>query len=144
MINEEVAKLLLNGMPFREFIIFYLTGIFGIVIYFLGNLFVALENDSSTPKHWSWRAFLKGGIRLFLSITGLAFGIIFFKELSPYLFNLSGMSSMPNDVVIDVNMLSAFLLGLIIDRVVKGGLHILIKSYNKGTNLIKKTQNGRS
>jgi hypothetical protein len=125
MIDEETYKLLLNGMPFREFIVYYLIGMVGALMFFLGNLYNAIGHDPDTPNKWSWRHFIKGAIRVFLSLTSLAFAIIYFKEFSPFLFNTT------QSTVVDVNGFSALCLGIGIDRIWKGVLHT-------GSQVIKK------
>jgi hypothetical protein len=116
--DEEVYKLLLNGMEFKHFIVYYAIGIVGALMFFLSNLFKAIKTDSNTPNIWSWKAFLKGGIRMVLSFVSLAFAIIYFKEFSPFLFKTS------NEVIVDVNGFSALCLGMGIDGIWKGILKV--------------------
>ena len=117
-IDPEVAKLLLNGMSFKHFLVYFMIGMIGALMFFLGNLYSAIKTDTGTPFKWSWKAFMKGGIRVLLSLTSLAFSIIYFKEISPFLFNITG------DGVVDVNGFSALCLGIGIDRLWKGVLHV--------------------
>ena len=117
-IDPEVAKLLLNGMSFKHFLVYFMIGMIGALMFFLGNLYSAIKTDTGTPFKWSWKAFMKGGIRVLLSLTSLAFSIIYFKEMSPFLFNITG------DGIVDVNGFSALCLGIGIDRLWKGVLHV--------------------
>lgn len=114
--DEEVAGLLLNGMPLKQFIVFYLIAVGGALIFFLHNLYTSIKEDSSTPMTFKWRYFVKGLIRVVMSLVSLAFGIIFFGEISLIIF--------ATDQPVELNALSAFLMGVGVDRLWKGLLGV--------------------
>lgn len=131
--DEEVYKLLLNGMPFKTFIVFYLSGLAGSLLFFLGNVYKSIKTDPTTPNRWSWRAFIKGGIRVLLSLISLAAAIIYFPDISPILFNID--NGLELGAMVDINAKSAFLLGVGIDRIWKG---LLSASESGAKAVIKK------
>ena len=120
--DEEVYNLLLNGMPFKHFIVYYVIGVAGGLVFFLGNVYNSIKTDTTTPNHWSWRAFIKGGIRVFLMLITLAFGIVYFPEISPILFNVTDFEM--DVAMVDINSKSAFLMGIGIDRLWKALLSV--------------------
>jgi hypothetical protein len=109
--ENEIKTLLLNGMPFSNFIVFYLVGIAGAVMFYLANVYESIMLDDKTPSKWSWKHFFKGTIRIVLSLITLAVVIIWFKDLSPFLFNASGIEV----ETVDINALSSFIAGIGID-----------------------------
>jgi hypothetical protein len=114
--DEEVAGLLLNGMPLKQFIVFYLVAVGGALIFFLHNLYTSIKVDSSTPMTFQWKYFIKGLIRVIMSLVSLAFGIIFFTDISLIIF--------ATDQPVELNALSAFLMGVGVDRLWKGLLGV--------------------
>lgn len=125
--QDEFKELFLNGMSLSHFIFYYAMGLIGILMFFLVNLYSAIKTDPKTPPKWSWRAFLRGGIRLLLSLASLALAVLYFKELSPYIFNTT------DGIQIDINGFSSFMLGVLIDRLWKS-----LMSADKTLKLIAK------
>lgn len=132
--EQEVYIVLLNGMPLSTFIAYYLIGIGGVLIFFLSNLHTAITTDPNTPNTWSWKAFIKGGIRLTLALITLAFSIVYFKEMAPFLFNIAPDLITENDTIVNINGFSSLLMGIGIDHICKG----LISMTYGGAKLIKK------
>jgi len=114
--DEEVAGLLLNGMPFKQFIVFYLVAVGGVLLFFLHNLYKAIKVDTDTPMTFKWPYFIKGLIRVIMSLVSLAFGIIFFEEISMIIF--------ATEQPVELNALSALMMGIGVDRLWKGLLGV--------------------
>jgi len=114
--DEEVYKLVLNGLPFREFIVFYLFSVGGAVAFFLYSLYKAIKMDINTPFTFSMKHLYKGLIRVFLTIIVLAISIIYWDQISMFIFAVEDP--------VELNGWSSFLLGTLTDRlleVVLGG-----------------------
>jgi len=103
-------------MPFKQFIVFYLVAVGGVALFFLHNLYTSIKLDVSTPPTFVWKYFIKGLIRVVMSLLSLAFGIIFFKEISLIIF--------ATDQPVELNALSAFMMGIGVDRLWKGLLGV--------------------
>ena len=146
--DEEVIKLFLNDMPLKQFVVFYIVAIVGALMLFLKDLNRSLLHDTSTPYQFEWRYFWKGLIRVVMAMVSLFFGVAYFKELSPYLFDIVVPEAMVNqlgesgihdhDFQIQINVLSAFGLGVGVDKLMKGlvgtadgGRKAIIKKFKK-------------
>jgi hypothetical protein len=125
--EEPMYNMFLNGMPVQVFLVFYVWALLGSLMFFLYSLYQALRNDSRTSRKFEWRYFGQGAIRVFLSIVGLALGILFWDDwISKVLFE--------SDSVIELTGKSAFLLGTLVDRL----LEALLGSGKDAGNYIKK------
>jgi mannose/fructose/N-acetylgalactosamine-specific phosphotransferase system component IIC len=109
MIHQETYNLLLNGMPFEKFIVYFIFGFLGIAIFYLTNVYNGMKNNQGTPKHFSWFFFWKGTIRMILSLITLSLVIIFFKDIAPFLLNTS------ENIPVELNGFSSLLIGTGID-----------------------------
>ena len=109
---EEVTDILLNNTDQTKFIVLFSVAIFGTLMLFLNNLYKAITVKTDTPMHWSWRHFWKGFIRIIMTIVALFFAITNWDTLSLIVFN--------TDTVPELNALSAFMLGLGSERLLKG------------------------
>jgi len=109
--GEEVHKLVLNGMPFGEFIVFYFFALAGAISFFLFSLYKAIKMDSRTPGAFSWKHFSMGAIRVVLSIILLAISIIFWEQISLVIFAVEDP--------VPLNGWSSFMLGTLIDRLLE-------------------------
>lgn len=127
--DNEVYQLLLNGMPIKEFLVYYIFGIAGALSFFLYSVWNAINEDSNTPSKFSWKFLLKGTIRVVLSLITLAFVVIYFKQISPFMFDVTN-----TDVDVKINGFSAFLAGVSIDTIWKA----LLGVGKKGTTTIVK------
>lgn len=112
--ENDVSELILNGMPFKEFIVYFGFGMAGLILFFLYSLYKAITTDVTTPRTWNWRAFTKGGIRVILGIILIAISVIFWKQISMFVFAV--------DTPVELNGWSAFGLGILNDRIVEGVL----------------------
>lgn len=110
----EVHKLLLNGMPFGEFIVFYVFALAGALSFFLFSLYKAIKTDLRTPNWFSWKHFSMGAIRVTLSVLLLALSIIFWKQISMVIFAV--------EEPVTLNGWSSFMLGTLIDRLLEAVL----------------------
>lgn len=133
--NDDVAKLLLNGMPFANFIAFYGIAVFVSLIMFILKINRGIRLDTKTPNKFSWKHFMKGFTKLLVTLMAIAPAIIFFKDLSPFLLNLGLLGDLPDgvnvEIVADVNAFTAFLIGFGIDRILNGISDKYLKSATK-------------
>ena len=133
--DEDIYILLLNGMPFREFIVYYVVSLIGALIFVIKDFNVAIYKDPNTPAQFEWKYIGRGLSRIVIGMICLVFGIIYFPELSKHLVTLD-MTGLPedihaHDIVIDINTLSAFGLGLGVDKLVKKFVGTTIKVFKK-------------
>jgi len=120
--NERILELLLAGITAEQFVVFYVVGIAGILVRFLYNLGEGILFDNKTPYNFRMKFFVKGLIRLFVSMIVMAFVIARFYEFSHYLVDVARPPNHPGgmgDVHANITIGSAFMLGLGIDEVVK-------------------------
>ena len=109
---NEAKDILLNDIEQSRFIVLYLVSCLGVLMLFLSNLYRAINIETDTPMHFSIKHFLKGFIRVVLTLVGLFFGITNWDTISIMIFN--------TDTVPGLTAFSAFLLGLGSERLVKG------------------------
>lgn len=128
--DEQVYSVLLNGMPFKTFMGFFLIGMIGALLFYLSIIYKAL-NPNSPKIIFDWRKVIRGIIKLLMSFASLAICIIYFKEISPFLFNITGTE---HDHVVDINGFSALILGIGIDRLWTG----LLRAGTDGAKYLKK------
>jgi hypothetical protein len=109
---DEVYTVFLNGMPLKTFIGLFSMGLIGALLFYLGKIYKAL-NPKMPKLKISLREVIRAVIKLILSLSSLAICIVYFKEISPVLFNIAETE---HEHVVDINGKSAILLGLGIDR----------------------------
>lgn len=142
--EEDVTRMLLQGITLSEFKLLFLVGIIGIISRFLYNVVEGVKRDPNTPTNFKFRYFIKGLARLVLSLIILALVIARFQEFSHLLVNIDTSFTIPTrlpngiDVVSSVGITAggAFGAGLFIDDIVK-------RSVGKGDRVIKKIKNGK-
>lgn len=132
MDGEIIYKLVLNGVPLREFLILYGWGLLGSFSFFLFSLYKSLQFDKRTPKAFHWKYFWMGAIRVFLTLVFMALGIVFWDKVSHLIFNVEG--------AVELNGWSAFLSGTLIDRLMEG---VLGGGKDAGEYVGKKLKNGK-
>ena len=110
--DEQVSSALLNGMPLNTFLGLFLVGVIGATLFYLGKIYKAL-NPNQPKLRLSAREVIRGLIKMILSLSSLAIFIVYFKEISPFFFNIAETE---HEHVVDINGKSALLLGLGIDR----------------------------
>jgi len=123
---NEFFEILLDGITYREFVVFYSAGIAGISVRFLLNLSNGINHDKDTPYKFCWQLFWKGGGRVFASLIIMIFVVARFPEYSKIFLNIENGGA---DAHVNITAGLAFLLGLGIDeilkRVVGGGVRLL-------------------
>lgn len=142
--DEDVARMLLQGITVGEFKVLYMVGIIGIIARFLWNVIEGVRKDPNTPQKFQFRYFIKGLARLVLSLIILALVIARFQEYSYLLVNVDTSFIIPTKLpngnelttVVGITAGGAFGAGLFIDDIVK-------RSVGKGDRVIKKLKNGK-
>jgi hypothetical protein len=129
--DEEVYNLVLNEMPFKEFIIYYIFSLAGAVAFFLYSLYQAIKYDNTTPTAFQWKYFAKGAIRVFLTVILIAVAIVFWEQISLVIF--------AGEDPVELNGWSAFLLGVLSDRLLEG---VLGSGQDASKYVRKKLKNG--
>jgi len=79
--EEDVVKILLNGIPLNTFIAFYIAGLVGTFISFGINVGQAVKKSTTTPNTFKWVNVKFKLIRWVTSLLLLAVGIVFNKEI---------------------------------------------------------------
>ena len=109
--EEEIGKLLLNGVPLPQFIAFYIAGSVGAVFSFAINVGSDIKKDKATPGKFS-KAHFKVKIWRFVSaIITLALIIVFNKEILGFLLASEG--------AVELTLWSSFVSGMGADRIGK-------------------------
>ena len=112
IMDGEVYSMLLNGMPVKTFLGMFLMGLIGAMLFYLGKIYKALSPNTPRLK-LSVRDVVRALIKMVLSLSSLAVFIIYFKEMSPFFFNITDTD---HEHIVDINGKSALLLGIGIDR----------------------------
>lgn len=85
--EEDLAKILLNGMPFAEFIGYYVWAFIGAMLLFWISVRKAINSDPNTPNKWSGKHIWKGVSKIPLTMVIMAVSIIFWNpQISNLLF----------------------------------------------------------
>jgi uncharacterized membrane protein len=130
------TQVLLNGMPIAEFVQFYIVAMIGVLFFFIGRVYGAINLDKSTPFEWSWRHFMRGFIKLIGTLVIVPLGIVYFKDFAPWVLDLG------EGGVAELNGKSALLWGMGADAAVQK----IFKAINSGkqiTNMkFKRQANG--
>jgi hypothetical protein len=102
---KEIMEIWLDGMSADRFWAMYLTALSGILIFFLDDVRKGIVKVPGTPKHFSWRYFVKGLFRLVINIITLFFVLINYKDISEMILHaettLNGASALVAGVSID-------------------------------------------
>lgn len=128
MPTEETYKLILNGMPFGEFLVLYAWSLLGAGAFFLYSLYKSLKFDQRTPRKFSWRHFALGAIRVVLSVVFLAVSIIWWDNISIMIFAV--------EEPVPLNGWSAIMVGTLVDRV----LEVFLGGSNDIRNSLRKVR----
>jgi len=130
--DEEITHLLLSGVTTKEFAVYYLMGVLGILIRFLADLWMSIKVDKKTPYKFQWRYFWKGFLRVLLSLMVLAIVIARFEEYSHHLVDIDFAvpTRLPEgqEVIIGITAGTAIALGLAIDEILKKVVGIVKKT----------------
>ena len=85
--NEDVVNVLLNGMPFAEFIGYYVWAFIGAMLLFWISVGKQIRSNPDTPNTWSWPHIRKGLSKMPLTMILLAIAIVFWNpQISGMLF----------------------------------------------------------
>ena len=121
--DDEITGLILSGITTKEFAVYYLMGVLGILIRFLADLWWGIRVDRNTPFKFQWRYFMKGFIRIVVSLLILAIVVARFEEYSHHLvsidFAVPTRLAEGNSVVVGITTGTAIAIGLGIDEVIK-------------------------
>lgn len=139
IMDEDITRMLLQGITLTEFYVLFFVGIIGILARFLYNVKEGIKRDPNTPQEFRFRYFIKGLSRLSLSLIILALVIARFQEFSYLLVDVDASFTIPTrlsdgneiEVVAGITAGGAFMMGLFIDDIVK-------RFVGKGDKLISK------
>ena len=106
--QEEIAKILLNGVPLNQFIAFYIAGVIGAVVSYGFNVGMSMKKDATTPKKFSKTHFKVKIWRLVIAVISIAGRIVFNKEILGFV--------LASDASIELTLWSAVLAGAGWDR----------------------------
>lgn len=125
--EDQVTKILLNGMEVPFFIAMFIAALLGMLVLFLTDVNSAVKRDKSTPGKFSFLYMLKtGASRIIVGLIVISMSIIYFGEISTIVFQI--------EVPLEINGIVAFLLGLGSDTIVKK----VVKYGKDGTIVIQK------
>lgn len=110
-ITGDVGKILLNGIPFSQFIAFYIAGLVGSFIAFGINVGQAVKHNTTTPNIFMWSKLKISALRWATSLLLLAVGIIFNKEILGAALN--------SETAIELTLWSSLLVGMSTDQLGK-------------------------
>ena len=109
--QDEVAKLLLNGIPFHQFIAFFIAGGVGAILSFGINVGQGVKKNTATPTKFRWSFFKIKIWRVVTAVISLAAAIVFNKEVLGFL--------LASEAVIELTVYSSFVLGMGADQLGK-------------------------
>lgn len=109
--EDEIYRLLLNGVPLPQFVAFVIAGIVGIVFSYGVNVGMAVKNDPKTPGKFQRKSFHFKFWRVLIAVLSVVITVIFNQEILGFVLN--------SDAPIQLNLWSAFLSGMGWDRVSK-------------------------
>lgn len=84
--KEETINLFLNGLEVNHFLVFYAWAVLGGVLSFFYTVDQRIKFAQDSPNKWSWPHFFMGMKRVFTTIIGMAIFIIFWDNISQFLF----------------------------------------------------------
>lgn len=126
--EDEVTRILLNGMEVPFFIAMLIAALAGTLVLFLTDVSSAVKKDKTTPNKFNfWYMVKTGAARIVVGIIVISFTIVYFGELSKIVFQI--------EVPLDINGIVAFFLGLGSDAIVKK-----IVSYGKDSSIVIKNK----
>lgn len=112
MDQDIIIEKLLNGVPLNDFISFYIAALVGFILFFGWDVKEGIKNSKTTPNKWDWPSFWKGWKRITKSLILIAAGIIFWPQISTFLF--------ASDSTIGLELWTAFGLGMMLDKLNTG------------------------
>lgn len=109
--DEEVYKILLNGVPLHQFIAFYIAGAGGALLMFIINVGQAVRKDESTAFKFKWSELKIKALRVLGTVITLAALIVFWPQISSLI--------LASETPIDLTVYSAFICGMGADQLGK-------------------------
>ena len=126
--EDEVTRILLNGMEVPFFIAMLIAALAGTLVLFLTDVNSAVKKDKTTPSKFNfWYMIKTGAARVIVGIIVISFTIVYFGELSKIVFQI--------DFPLDINGIVAFFIGLGSDAIVKK-----VVSYGKDGSIVIKNK----
>jgi len=126
--NEEIAKILLNGMELPFFIAMLIAALLGASVLFLTDVGTAIKRDKTTPGKFNfWYMIKTGGARILVGFIVICVTIVYFGEISKIIFQI--------ETSLEINGVVAFLIGLGIDTIVKK-----VVKYGKDSTIVIKNK----
>lgn len=118
--QEDVTRYLLNNMPVAQFFAYYLASLLGALVWFLIKTVNGIAKDKDTPSSFSWKYFSRGAAKFLISVLILPWAVIYFPDYGPFflklLFEFPAASAEDlNNVIMQMNAGSAFLMGFFVD-----------------------------
>lgn len=109
--EEDVVKILLNGVPLNQFIAFYIAGGVGAILSFAINVGEAVKKDKATPSKFQLSKLKLKALRILGAVISLAAGIVFWPQISGFLLS--------SETPIELTLWSAFIVGMGADQLGK-------------------------
>ena len=111
--EEEVTKILLNGMEVPYFIAMVLLALAGVLVFFIHEIIKAIKYDIRTPAKFNFKTMLKmSALRILLALIIIPISIVYFGEMSKIVFQIENPLS--------INGFVAFMMGMSVDRLIEG------------------------
>ena len=124
--EQEVVKILLNGMELPFFIAMLIAALAGIFVLFLTDVNSAIKRDKRTPSKFNfWYMVKTGGARIAVGLIVICVTIVYFGDISKIVFQI--------DIPLEINGVVAFFIGLGSDTIVKK----IVKYGKDGSVVIK-------
>jgi len=124
--EQEVVKILLNGMGLPFFIAMLIAALAGILVLFLTDVNSAIKRDKRTPSKFNfWYMVKTGGARIIVGLIVICVTIVYFGDISEIVFQIESP--------LEINGVVAFFIGLGSDTIVKK----IVKYGKDGSVVIK-------
>ena len=135
IMDENITKVLLNGMPYAEFIGYYIWAFIGAMLLFWISVRKAINNDPVTPTKWSWAHIWKGVSKIPLTMVIMAVSIIFWN---PQISNL--LFEEPTELTL---WSSFFIIGFGSEKIKDGIFGGSKGAYQTAAKITRKLKNGK-
>jgi len=112
MDGEVILEKMLNGVPINDFISFYISALLGFMLFFGWDVREGVKKSAKTPNKWDWPSFWKGWKRITKSLVLIAVGIVFWPQISAFLF--------ASESPVSLELWTAFGLGVMLDKLNTG------------------------
>ena len=133
--EEDIAKVLLNGMPPTEFFGYFIWAFIGAMLLFWISVRKAINSDPGTPNKWNWRYIWKGLSKIPLTMVIMAVSIIFWN---PQISNL--LFEEPTELTL---WSSFFIIGFGSEKIKDGIFGTGKNITNAGQTIVNRLKNGK-